>query len=429
MQDAKSVQISKPVASRPSRGFRSFPELPTSSSAFLAEKPIASKPKATRFRAASCDSAAKAVSLMEDTSATEMTRSNILVKPTAKPVSRATASLLSSLGNADSTRQPPVTNNQFVDRAKPNHHSSSQHELKQTLEASNSMRQSQELDTRNQQPAGQDRQSYDGYNWRKYGQKQVKGSEYPRSYYKCTYPTCPVKKKVERSFDGQIAEIVYKGEHNHPKPQPPKRVAPGLQEQAFAAVAVDENSRETTGNLSWSSSLLEVNPKELSMAPSFSAQVQYVPHHRLINSNYGGITNQTDSSTIQVCTVPTSAGAMDDCMLHDCKRRKNGDPISGTNSVGETFTDPQSVIQTSAESNISGDGYHWRKYGQKVVKGNSYPRSYYKCTAPKCNVRKYTERASDNPNYIVTTYEGKHDHEMPMKRTNLVVTNTETPPS
>lgn len=63
----------------------------------------------------------------------------------------------------------------------------------------------------------------DGYNWRKYGQKQVKGSENPRSYYKCTYPDCPTKKKVERSLDGQITEIVYKGSHNHPKPQSSRR--------------------------------------------------------------------------------------------------------------------------------------------------------------------------------------------------------------
>ncbi|KAJ8570694.1 hypothetical protein K7X08_037666 [Anisodus acutangulus] len=73
-----------------------------------------------------------------------------------------------------------------------------------------------------------DRPSYDGYNWRKYGQKQVKGSEYPRSYYKCTHLKCPVKKKVERSYDGQIAEIVYRGEHNHPKPQPSKRNQPAI---------------------------------------------------------------------------------------------------------------------------------------------------------------------------------------------------------
>jgi hypothetical protein len=60
--------------------------------------------------------------------------------------------------------------------------------------------------------------SYDGYSWRKYGQKKVKGSEFPRSYYKCTHPSCPVKRKVETTIDGQIAEIVYSGEHNHPKP-------------------------------------------------------------------------------------------------------------------------------------------------------------------------------------------------------------------
>lgn len=65
---------------------------------------------------------------------------------------------------------------------------------------------------------GSVRTSEDGYNWRKYGQKQVKGSEYPRSYYKCTQPNCQVKKKVERSHDGQITEIIYKGNHNHVKP-------------------------------------------------------------------------------------------------------------------------------------------------------------------------------------------------------------------
>jgi len=66
----------------------------------------------------------------------------------------------------------------------------------------------------------------DGYRWRKYGEKQVKGSENPRSYYKCTNPICSMKKKVERSLDdGQITQIVYKGSHNHPKPQCTKRRA------------------------------------------------------------------------------------------------------------------------------------------------------------------------------------------------------------
>ncbi|KAL9995157.1 putative transcription factor WRKY family [Helianthus debilis subsp. tardiflorus] len=73
-----------------------------------------------------------------------------------------------------------------------------------------------------------DRSSDDGYNWRKYGQKVVKGSEHPRSYYKCTHPNCDVKKIFERSYTtGQITEIVYKGTHDHPKPQPSRRFSAG----------------------------------------------------------------------------------------------------------------------------------------------------------------------------------------------------------
>lgn len=68
-----------------------------------------------------------------------------------------------------------------------------------------------------------DKPADDGYNWRKYGQKHVKGSEYPRSYYKCTHSSCPVKKIVERALDGQVTEIVYKGQHNHQPPQSNKR--------------------------------------------------------------------------------------------------------------------------------------------------------------------------------------------------------------
>ena len=32
----------------------------------------------------------------------------------------------------------------------------------------------------------------------RYGEKYVKGSPYPRSYYKCSHPGCPVKKIIER---------------------------------------------------------------------------------------------------------------------------------------------------------------------------------------------------------------------------------------
>ncbi|KAI3829957.1 hypothetical protein L1987_04089 [Smallanthus sonchifolius] len=63
----------------------------------------------------------------------------------------------------------------------------------------------------------------DGYNWKKYGEKQVTVSEYPRSYYKCTYPDCLMKKVEETSSDWNIIRIIYREHHNHPKPQSTKR--------------------------------------------------------------------------------------------------------------------------------------------------------------------------------------------------------------
>ncbi|CAA0838807.1 Probable WRKY transcription factor 41 [Striga hermonthica] len=64
---------------------------------------------------------------------------------------------------------------------------------------------------------GLDGPSDDGFSWRKYGQKDILGAKYPRSYYRCTYrhaQNCWASKQVQRSdSDPNVFEVTYKGAH------------------------------------------------------------------------------------------------------------------------------------------------------------------------------------------------------------------------
>ncbi|KAM7275327.1 hypothetical protein ACFE04_017193 [Oxalis oulophora] len=57
----------------------------------------------------------------------------------------------------------------------------------------------------------------DGFTWRKYGQKEILGSKFPRGYYRCTHQKmyqCPAKKQVQRlDNDPYMFAVTYRGTH------------------------------------------------------------------------------------------------------------------------------------------------------------------------------------------------------------------------
>lgn len=74
----------------------------------------------------------------------------------------------------------------------------------------------------------------DGYRWRKYGQKAVKNSAFPRSYYRCTHHTCNVKKQVQRlAKDTAVVVTTYEGVHNHPCEKLMEALSPILRQLQF----------------------------------------------------------------------------------------------------------------------------------------------------------------------------------------------------
>ncbi|XWS63892.1 hypothetical protein CRYUN_Cryun06bG0140300 [Craigia yunnanensis] len=77
---------------------------------------------------------------------------------------------------------------------------------------------------------------------------------------------------------------------------------------------------------------------------------------------------------------------------------------------------PRYAFQTRSQVDILDDGYRWRKYGQKAVKNNRFPRSYYRCTHQGCNVKKQVQRLTKDEGIVVTTYEGMHSH--PIEKSN-----------
>ena len=68
-----------------------------------------------------------------------------------------------------------------------------------------------------------------------------------------------------------------------------------------------------------------------------------------------------------------SSSANSRLVYSECFRKLESYAID-MSTASRAVREPRVVIQTTSEVDILDDGYRWRKYGQKVVKGNPNPR-------------------------------------------------------
>ncbi|KAG6526464.1 hypothetical protein ZIOFF_016449 [Zingiber officinale] len=232
----------------------------------------------------------------------------------------------------------------------------------------------------------------DIYHWRKYGQKQVKNTRNSRSYYRCAASNCAAKKKVERSLDGKINEVIYRGKHNH---NPPQRYRYTRDKGSQSGGPSGEN--ETLDHPS-----NEPNESDPSTCKTVVLSGNDPLEQRLSKTKACDLDLFVDS-----CFYFQSLQLIFCYMYHrlteSCK--------SPSTPVPKTVR--EYIVQTEIDARHLSDGYRWRKYGQKMVKGNSNPRSYYRCTHDGCTVRKHVERSSHDAKALLITYEGKHNHDQP----------------
>ncbi|EEF46876.1 WRKY transcription factor, putative [Ricinus communis] len=227
----------------------------------------------------------------------------------------------------------------------------------------------------------------DGYSWRKYGQKQVKSSRSFRSYYRCSHSNCHAKKKVQRcDQSGQVIDTVYIGQHNHD---------------------------------------LSQNKCNISRGSASSAKLTASSH--IVDSD-----NKVDNADVSICWED---GRQSSLHMTESEQQSSsssngnfgikGEEQNGTELESSKFVYLAPVLKATKDTNIvvhaadgamSSDGFRWRKYGQKMVKANSYLRSYYRCTSAGCPSRKHVEMAIDDARTTTIKYEGKHDHDMPVPR-------------
>ncbi|KAK8537649.1 hypothetical protein V6N12_043801 [Hibiscus sabdariffa] len=284
-----------------------------------------------------------------------------------------------------------------------------------------------------------DVRSEDNYCWRIYGKKSILGAKYPRSYYRCTHrhsEGCLATKQVQRTDDDpRIFEINYHRTHTC-KQEEGTNIEPQKMLHIHRVRDVRElyklHSQPCNDHRANEVEDAAEEAKTISSTKGygdvFEASVQDkeanpgIPEASIQDeSKQTGAEPQTSAQEI------TRSELTEETPLSPTGCPWSGDPdsvfkeldqfnLDASSKRDRTQNESKGVIhdryafRVKSEIELIDDGYKWRKYGKKI-KGTPNPRNYYKCSAHGCSVKKRIERDSNDARYVITTYEGIHNHE------------------
>uniref|UniRef100_A0A0C9S9E5 TSA: Wollemia nobilis Ref_Wollemi_Transcript_7974_1677 transcribed RNA sequence n=1 Tax=Wollemia nobilis TaxID=56998 RepID=A0A0C9S9E5_9CONI len=129
-------------------------------------------------------------------------------------------------------------------------------------------------------------------------------------------------------------------------------------------------------------------------------------------NSVGSSLSGSEEQHSEICVEDQQSELSDDS---GSKKSSEGETVDSKSKKRKRSTErgPKYAFKTRSETEVLEDGFKWRKYGRKSVKSSPHPRSYYRCSDSNCHVKKRVERDPSDPEVLITTYEGKHNHESP----------------
>ncbi|KAB1219593.1 putative WRKY transcription factor 53 [Morella rubra] len=100
---------------------------------------------------------------------------------------------------------------------------------------------------------------------------------------------------------------------------------------------------------------------------------------------------------------PWSEGSDQDSKHKDVSKKRK--------TLMPRWTEQMKVRSGTGLEGPLGDGYSWRKYGQKDILGANFPRSYYRCShrhGQGCLATKQVQKSEEDPTIFEVTYKGRH---------------------